>query len=150
MAQNGSNVDSRYKARHKGKHVATIGAFNWEPMQSGMITIFLLKLLGLKGSSMCLGINRRKVRNYACLREDELQKVFNLSDISENSVPIQFLDGHHKITHFPCAWFFHNCGLLLIDAKQLPDILKKPYSGLPDHNPGIKGNFFIIRHAFLS
>jgi len=94
MAQNGSNVDSRYKARHKGKHVATIGAFNWEPMQSGMITIFLLKLLGLKGSSMCLGINRRKVRNYACLREDELQKVFNLSDISENSVPIQFLDGH--------------------------------------------------------
>ena len=105
MAQNGSNVDSRYKARHKGKHVATIGAFNWEPMQSGMITIFLLKLLGLKGSSMCLGINRRKVRNYACLREDELQKVFNLSDISENSVPIQFLYGH-KIEKFSLLKIF--------------------------------------------
>gem|GEM_PF-6166318 len=35
---------SWHKARHKGTHVARIGAFNWKPMWSGMIQIFLLKL----------------------------------------------------------------------------------------------------------
>jgi len=48
----------RHKARHKGTHVARIGAFIWEPIVHGISSGFLLKLLVSKAGSMSLGINR--------------------------------------------------------------------------------------------